>query len=537
MHPFSVGDVLCCGSACAEKVGTVQAIEVKAADSADYPRCRQPKVGGLLTYLVAEDLPPQGVPLREADLWWLHPSCGGQRTHCALFVNALTIAPDPDGPETTVLLSPFSAVRTCRFESGAYSHLRIFKVSSHGGRCHFLGVQDGAESDIDEAGAERSRWALEVSHVIRLVTQSLFPIFEIAFDPVPGKPSTARRILAGYLVHRDDSLTISVPYCELHAHLQGSSQVILYEDEDAEIPIMTIEVTGGTVSHALPGLNGTSFCLAGHTFASRTVAEQRLWLRAISNIKVKLRHSVGDPGPEDIMHFRNAIREKVEESKAANQGIVICAPLLPKAPKSLLGTYRDVGTPPPFDTEAGSPDQNAENGVNVDAAEPADEMSQMQALNLSGEKPQDLLTGSRQNSQEGTTEEGKNLAKDQPKELQDHESAKDGAPPPTGQTPPQAEPSWLYHELKSVDSSPMPSPRSVASSSMTADCEMTDGEGGGAPISYPSQMAMPSGGWSWQEGCMEGAGKKPNEKSDANIVGKEDQRSARELVSQPPPAG
>lgn len=41
------------------------------------------------------------------------------------------------------------------------------------------------------------------------------------------------------------------------------------------------------------GVSCTCFCINGHDFSARTIAERKLWLRAISNIKVKLQTLCG----------------------------------------------------------------------------------------------------------------------------------------------------------------------------------------------------------------------------------------------------
>merc|ERR1711879_236667 len=47
----------------------------------------------------------------------------------------------------------------------------------------------------------------------------------------------------------------------------------------------------------------------GHLFSARTIAERKLWLRALSNIKVKLQHGAPEADEEALRHYRVAILE------------------------------------------------------------------------------------------------------------------------------------------------------------------------------------------------------------------------------------
>lgn len=61
----------------------------------------------------------------------------------------------------------------------------------HHGLTHFFATQGEA------ADSERARWVADVSRVLRMLTQSLFPQYSIAVDPVPGATWTATRLMAG----------------------------------------------------------------------------------------------------------------------------------------------------------------------------------------------------------------------------------------------------------------------------------------------------------------------------------------------------
>merc|ERR1719428_1625544 len=174
-----------------------------------------------------------------------------------------------------------------------------------------------------------------------LVTQSLFPDFRLRCDPVPGVRNTATRLLAGYLIHLDDSTSVSVLYCELHAHCDGCARLTLYEHERCTNPLTDVHIHEGSRWWGIGGKNCSCFGVDDHSFASRTVSEQKLWLRAISNLKVKLHHVAPDPSPEQIAYFRSAIMEQIEQIGPSLEVQVTGDSLLQRCPRK---TFRTVGS-------------------------------------------------------------------------------------------------------------------------------------------------------------------------------------------------
>ena len=121
-----------------------------------------------------------------------------------------------------------------------FSEFKIFKISLFAqGACYYFGIRGTTERDAEE---ERSRWVLDISRIMRLVTQSLFPIFQISCDP-SHMESSKSRLMAGYLVHYDDCFTASVLYCELHVNTQDHSRLIFYEDDTCTHPLSEIYIT------------------------------------------------------------------------------------------------------------------------------------------------------------------------------------------------------------------------------------------------------------------------------------------------------
>jgi len=170
-------------------------------DEVTVPLHWAPKVRGFPTYSSAPDQALLGVPIREGGLWHLSTQDRFEPVSFSLFVNGFAFS-TPDGMEASVSLSPFSLVRNCRFQSGACSQLKSFKVSllDHDPCCYFA-VRSICEREAEE---ERSEWVLGISYVIGLITDSILPPFSITCDPLPNVVLTHRRLVAGYLIHRDD---------------------------------------------------------------------------------------------------------------------------------------------------------------------------------------------------------------------------------------------------------------------------------------------------------------------------------------------
>lgn len=274
---------------------------VRAAALAAIPR-------GFPTYSSAPDQPLLGVPVREEGLWHLStPDCFEHVTF-SLYVNGVAFA-TRDGAEHSISLSPFSVVRFCRFQSGLCSQLKSFKVAvpDHELCCYFA-VQSVSERIAEE---DRFEWVLSISHTILLIIDSLLPSYAITCDPVPGVPATSRRLMAGYLIHRDDAGSVSVLFCELQAHLGNRAKFVMYENEHCINPVMDINIVDATDYSDIVGINCSCFIIDGQHFAAQTPSDRKLWLRALSNVKVKIQNEAPPPTEEEIWYYRDSIREHI----------------------------------------------------------------------------------------------------------------------------------------------------------------------------------------------------------------------------------
>eukprot|EP00928_Gymnodinium_smaydae_P014799 TRINITY_DN15437_c0_g5_i2.p1 TRINITY_DN15437_c0_g5~~TRINITY_DN15437_c0_g5_i2.p1 ORF type:complete len:272 (+),score=43.38 TRINITY_DN15437_c0_g5_i2:175-990(+) len=134
---------------------------------------------------------------------------------------------------------------------------------------------------------------------------------------------------AGYLVHHDGSMVASALYCELHPQCdEGTAKLVLYEDETCQVLLTEILLTEHSNCSEKVGINCSCFSLEDHQFSSRSLAERRLWLRAISNLKVKLQNRAPSPTEEELHHYRLAIQEHVKAEAGEAQSQAPMDPLL-----------------------------------------------------------------------------------------------------------------------------------------------------------------------------------------------------------------
>ncbi|CAK9096028.1 unnamed protein product [Durusdinium trenchii] len=280
---------------------------------------------GRLAYSMSADQPLRGVPIREGDLWHLSTEEKVDQVRVFLHVNGFRFF--ADGQEVAISLSPFTLVRNCKFQSTQagmnFSEFKIFKISLFAqGACYYFGLRGSCERDAEE---ERSRWVLDVSRITRLVTQSLFPPFRITCDPIPCSADlhelTKGRLMAGYLVHYDDCFTASVLYCELHVNRQDHARFIFYEDETCAHQLSEMYVTERSICCEKIGINCSCFSVEEHQFSARSLAERKLWLRAISNLKVKLQNGAPPPSEQEVCHYRAAIKEHVAKIHGLYDGL------------------------------------------------------------------------------------------------------------------------------------------------------------------------------------------------------------------------
>jgi len=413
-------------------------------DEVDEPPFQPPQITGLLSYSVAVDQPLRGVPIREGELWYLSAEEKVEPVNFTLYVNGFSFVHDKH--EVSISLSPFSLVRNCKFQSN-YSNLnlsdfKIFKVSlfTHG-ICYYYGVRGADERQAEE---ERSRWVLDISRAMRLVTQSLFPPFSISCDPIESVQTTQRRLMAGYLIHHDDLSVASVLYCELHPQSEDQAKLILYENELCQSPVMDIYISERSICCEKVGINCSCFCIEDHQFSTRTLSERKLWLRAISNVKVKLQNRAPSPSGEDLKHYRMAIKEHISTIKATLEGHAPMDALLQRNPRKSYhtpggGFDGGLGGFPPIDKASmyalNRENQPADQTQGKDMASIQIWMNQMAGPNDDGNKT------SNGNGEQGNGKEQDSAAPTEEAATAPNVEAGSGDPPETAprESPPQTE--------------------------------------------------------------------------------------------------
>mmetsp|Transcript_42176 Transcript_42176/g.76435 ORF Transcript_42176/g.76435 Transcript_42176/m.76435 type:complete len:408 (+) Transcript_42176:162-1385(+) len=333
-----------------------------------------PQLLGRLSYSISVDQPLRGVPIREGELWYLSAQETVEPVTFTLYVNGFSFM--HAGEEVSISLSPFALVRNCKFQScfssQNLSELKIFKVSLFTqGICYYFGVKGEDETQSEE---ERSRWVLDISRAIRLVTQSLFPSFGVSCEPLDSVPSTQRRLMAGYLIRQDDLVSATVVYAELHPHVDDQAKMVLYENEACQIKLMDVYITERSLFCEKVGINCSCFCMEDHQFSARTLSERKLWLRAISNIKVKIQNRAPIPCGDELRHYRRAIKDHLVHIKAGldvqSRMDALLHRLPPKSLPALIACeFEDKNGPEPSEGFTELPNGGADHSTDGGASE------------------------------------------------------------------------------------------------------------------------------------------------------------------------
>mmetsp|Transcript_40709 Transcript_40709/g.88959 ORF Transcript_40709/g.88959 Transcript_40709/m.88959 type:complete len:370 (-) Transcript_40709:48-1157(-) len=245
----------------------------------------------------------------------------------SVHVNGFRIAPrdvsDTIGVGGIFSWSPFFLVEK---HTGTSSFWAVFKLAA----LRFEG-EEGFYFAVTgpEARSARERWVQTISKLLRQLIASLFPAHTIAVQPLPGVRSTSTRIMAGYLLRCRDNDISELIYSELHAYICGEAHLRHYKDELCQDELDSIRLTDRTVVSTRKGCYCSVFGVDEYLFCARTEEEKDLWLRAVSNIKVKLMFHAPDPTGPDL----DIIRESVFQSSSALGPIPSEPPMLPVIPR------------------------------------------------------------------------------------------------------------------------------------------------------------------------------------------------------------
>ncbi|OLP83219.1 putative E3 ubiquitin-protein ligase HERC1 [Symbiodinium microadriaticum] len=314
----------------------------------------------LLAYSTDMGQPLRGQSLRSGDVWFLRSEATAEKVTVSLFVNGISIT--HRGKEVRACFSPFTLVRNCKFQDSTacnqLTSLKIFKIFFFvKNLCYFFGVP---AEDETEAEKERQCWVSDIANAVHLVTQSLFPPFSISCEPICAAAVTARRLMAGYVLYHSgddaapsarktgkpgaapaaavvtkdvgedivklifsegsglDKMTEAHKGKEKVQKLLKAPRLAFYENEQCQRLAMEIWISVASNCFEKVGVACTCFCINGHDFSARTIAERKLWLRAISNLKVKLQNAAPAPSREDLAHYREAIEVSLISGKTVS---------------------------------------------------------------------------------------------------------------------------------------------------------------------------------------------------------------------------
>jgi len=242
----------------------------------------------------------------------------GESIHEMSFVvhaRGFTLTPTKGGgsqPQHIVRLwSPFTLVEKCQVKALQQAeHWAVFKLTvfrQQGTDLSFYLASSGPDAD-----RQRASWLAAVVDALANVTASLIPDHELRVQPVLGKARTYRRIIAGYLLYCECADKATVFYCELHAQMAGVAELVFYSDDYCEEELFNIVFQDTAAVSTRKGAYCTVFGLDMHRFCARNREEKDLWLRAVSNIKVKLMFGAPDPTAGELAIFRAAVHERLE---------------------------------------------------------------------------------------------------------------------------------------------------------------------------------------------------------------------------------
>merc|ERR1719203_1564039 len=99
---------------------------------------------------------------------------------------------------------------------------------------------------------------------------------------------------------------------------------------------MSVLISESSVCCDIVGINCTCFVIDGHHFAAQSPSERKLWLRALSNVKVKIQNRAPDPSNEELEHYRSSIREHISALEATLEPRIVNDALLARCARKPL---------------------------------------------------------------------------------------------------------------------------------------------------------------------------------------------------------
>lgn len=304
-----------------------------------------PRERSVPTYATTENLEIEGEPVKRGMILFLKLGEETRHMQFSLHVHGFSlrslagsegIDAGVDGGEAlSCLWSPFSLVEKCHVKRAQHcSAWAVFKLTVYrtegDDRVHYFATSGSSALE------ERDIWVAEISNCISQVAASLFPRnARLQVEPLPGVSSTSTRIMAGYMLRCLVADNVSLFYCELHAYSGGHARLSIHKDEWCEREVMSVPLSDRTVVSSGQGDSCAIFGIDAHRFCARTREEKELWLRAVSNVKVKLMFDAPDPTREELSTFRAAVGERIMQLTPGLDAMTRATkgPLLPPMPR------------------------------------------------------------------------------------------------------------------------------------------------------------------------------------------------------------
>mmetsp|Transcript_8948 Transcript_8948/g.23291 ORF Transcript_8948/g.23291 Transcript_8948/m.23291 type:complete len:517 (+) Transcript_8948:24-1574(+) len=232
-----------------------------------------------------------------------------QKVWLSIYKDGFNVSPFSGGAYSHAW-SPFTLIETCQVQVKRMDYAwAVFKLTILRRKDTDIFYYFGCSGE--NAQDDRDRWVRDISCAISRVTISLIPAHTIAVRPVPGVPGTVSRLMAGYLMRLVGADNVSLYYCELQAYSAGTAKLVLYQDEWCEHEVGSVQIFNSSVVSTRKGEYCTVFGVDSSLLCARTWEEKELWLRAVSNVKVKLMFDAPEPTAEELDVYRCAVLERV----------------------------------------------------------------------------------------------------------------------------------------------------------------------------------------------------------------------------------
>jgi len=134
-------------------------------------------------------------------------------------------------------------------------------------------------------------------------------------------------------------------YCELRSPSSGQATFAIYANEHCNYLLDTFPVTSDSTLISYESIHSNIFTMDGCFFCARTLPEQKLWLRALMNVKMMLMSEATEATGEQLKSFRSDASKQVDRLKIAehDQSFFRETPQTEKRMDKMAGVQEFVG--------------------------------------------------------------------------------------------------------------------------------------------------------------------------------------------------